>query len=284
MARPVHSDAVETQPDRSHAEQIESARNRAIKILTAAPKSRRQLEERLLRADEEPEIVTELLDRLERVGLLDDAQLAAMIVRTRFAERGQTRRAIAQELRRKGLDDVAEAALAQVDDADEAEAAVDVARSRLRRTATLDRPVRIRRALGALGRKGYSSGVAMQAIHRALAEEAAHDDGRPETDGSSEADGIVRSGVGRRRNRDGTPESAGREHEPEPAPGPGSDPEPGLEYDLEPAPEHDADAEVDLDASAPRLRRRGSASARRGDTTADDSWMEPDVGDDGHTV
>lgn len=115
-----------------------------------------------------------------------------MIVRTRFSERGQTRRAIAQELRRKGIGgEVAEEALAQVDDADEAGAAVEVARKKLRQTASLDRPVRIRRALGALGRKGYSSGVAMQAIQSVLAEEPAIPD-----DGGSTEDDLGDTGPG----------------------------------------------------------------------------------------
>lgn len=106
-----------------------------------------------------------------------------MIVRTRFSERGQTRRAIAQELRRKGIDgEVAEEALAQVDDADEAGAAIEVARKKLRQTASLERPVRIRRALGALGRKGYAPGVAMQAIQSVLADERATQDGSGSTD------------------------------------------------------------------------------------------------------
>ncbi len=115
---------------------------------------------------------------MENVGLLDDAQLAATIVRTRFSERGQTRRAIAQELRRKGIDpETADEALAQVDDRDEAGAAVEVARKKLRQTASLDRSVRVRRALGTLGRKGYSSGVAMQAIQTVLTEELDLHDG-----------------------------------------------------------------------------------------------------------
>jgi len=100
-----------------------------------------------------------------------------MIVRTRFSERGQSRRAIAQELRRKGIDDeTASQALSQVDEDDESEAALDVARARLRRTTSLDHAVRVRRTLGALGRKGYSSAVAMQAVRTALAEEPARDD------------------------------------------------------------------------------------------------------------
>lgn len=114
-----------------------------------------------------------------------------MIVRTRFSERGQTRRAIAQELRRKGIDPAtADEALAQVDDGDEAEAALEVARKKLRQTASLDRPVRVRRALGTLGRKGYSSGVAMQAIQTVLAEEPDQHDGGPGRDGLSRGDDL----------------------------------------------------------------------------------------------
>lgn len=147
-------------------------------MLTAAPKSRAQLAQRLAAKGVEEAITERLLDRFEQVGLLDDAELAAMIVRTRFAEKKQSRRAIAQELSRKGIrGPVAEAALDQLDDDDESQAALDLARSRLRRTVGLSPEVRIRRALGALGRKGYSSGVAMASIRAALAEEGAAEEG-----------------------------------------------------------------------------------------------------------
>ena len=159
-------------PPLSQQEQEEHARELALRMLTAAPKSRAQLAQRLAAKGVEDGIAGRLLDRFEQVGLLDDAELAAMIVRTRFAEKKQSRRAIAQELNRKGIrGPVAEAALDQLDDDDESQAALDLARSRLRRTVGLSREVRIRRALGALGRKGYSSGVAMASIRAALAEE-----------------------------------------------------------------------------------------------------------------
>jgi regulatory protein len=100
-----------------------------------------------------------------------------MIVRTRFAEKRQSRRVIAQELSRKGIPaDIAERALDQVDDQDESAAALDCARAQLRRTATLDNTVRIRRALGALGRKGYSSAVSMSCIRAVLSEECTSGD------------------------------------------------------------------------------------------------------------
>lgn len=159
-------------PPPSLAEQEERARELALRILTAAPKSRAQLAQRLAAKGVDESITERLLDRFEQVGLLDDGELAAMIVRTRFAEKKQSRRAIAQELNRKGISGpVAEAALDQLDDEDESQAALELARGRLRRTAGLSPEVRIRRALGALGRKGYSPGIAMTSIRAALAEE-----------------------------------------------------------------------------------------------------------------
>lgn len=170
-------------PPLSPLEQEEQARNLALRILTAAPKSRAQVEQRLAARDIDETIIGRLLDRFEQVGLLDDAELAAMVVRTRFAEKKQSRRAIAQELSRKGIPPaVAAAALDQIDDDDEDGAALELARSRLRRTQGLAPEVRMRRALGALGRKGYSSAVAMASIRTALAEEGAVDPGLPGDD------------------------------------------------------------------------------------------------------
>lgn len=79
---------------------------------------------------------------------------------------------------RKGIaPETAERALGQVDADDEAAAALDLARARLRRTVSLDRDVRVRRAMGALSRKGYAPGVAMASIRQALGEELDADPG-----------------------------------------------------------------------------------------------------------
>ncbi|WP_251150706.1 regulatory protein RecX [Cellulosimicrobium sp. Marseille-Q4280] len=147
-------------------------------MLTAAPKSRAELAQALARKGYPEHVVLPLLDRYEEVGLVDDAQYAEMLVRTRHSERGLSRRAISQELRRRGIDeDTSATALEQVDDDSEAEAARDLARSRLRRTAGLDRDVRIRRAVGTLARKGYSPGLAFEIVQRALDEEVAAAEG-----------------------------------------------------------------------------------------------------------
>ena len=148
----------------------ERARAYMLRALNAAARTRSQLAQGLATRDVERDLAERLLDRFVEVGLIDDSAYAHNLARTRFAERGLSRRAIAAELRRKGIDEVAaESALAQIDDSDELEAARALVHKRMPRMLGLDRTTRYRRLIGALGRKGYSSGVAMRVISEEMA-------------------------------------------------------------------------------------------------------------------
>lgn len=150
------------------------ARAIALRQLTAAPRSRAQLAEAMARRDVPEDVADRVLDRFTEVGLVDDAAYAEILVRSRHAERGMSRRALAMELRRKGVDDeVAREALEQVDDADEEQAARALARKKLRATRGLDREVRLRRAYGALGRRGYGGSLVSRVVREELAAEGA---------------------------------------------------------------------------------------------------------------
>ncbi|KAE8763831.1 recombination regulator RecX [Georgenia thermotolerans] len=150
----------------------EVARTIALRQLTAAPRSRAQLEAALAKRDVPEDVAARVLDRFTEVGLVDDAAYAEMLVRTRHAERGLARRALAAELHKKGIDpEVAGAALAQVDDADEEAAARRLVEKKARSTAGLDRQVRRRRLAAMLGRKGFGPGVAMRVVDEVLAAE-----------------------------------------------------------------------------------------------------------------
>lgn len=154
----------------------EKARETLLRILTAAPKSRAELEQSLARKGYPEAVVGPVLDRFDEVGLVDDAAYADMLVRTRHAERGLSRRALAMELRRRGIaEETAADALEQVDPDDERAAALALARKHVARTRGLDRDVRVRRAVGALGRKGYAPGVSFGAVRDVLAEEGEDD-------------------------------------------------------------------------------------------------------------
>ncbi len=78
----------------------------------------------MARRDVPEDVAARVLDRFTEVGLVDDAGFADVLVRSRHESRGLARRALAVELRRKGVgDEDARAALAQIDDADEEAAA-----------------------------------------------------------------------------------------------------------------------------------------------------------------
>jgi regulatory protein len=148
------------------------ARAIALRLLTSAARSRAQLAEAMARKDVPDEVAERVLDRFTEVGLIDDAEYARMLVRTRHAERGLSRRAIAVELRRRGIDDeVAGEALEQVDAADEETAARALVRRKLASTSGLDLQTRSRRTLAALGRRGYPPGLVARLVREELAQQ-----------------------------------------------------------------------------------------------------------------
>ena len=155
-----------------HQEAVEAARDIVLRRLDRSPAPRAALAGLLARKEVASDVAQEVLDRLESVGLVDDAAYAAALARTRFAEKGAARRAIADELRRKGLrEGDIRAALEQIDSDDEAVAALALARKKLAATRGLEPVARRRRALALLGRRGYSREDALCAVDRALAEQ-----------------------------------------------------------------------------------------------------------------
>lgn len=114
----------------------------------------------------------EVLARFEDVGLIDDAAFAAAWVDSRHHSRGLARRALARELRTKGVDStVIDEAVGRLDSDSEEETARALVARKLRSTRGLDREKRLRRLVGMLARKGYSEGLALRVVRRALEEE-----------------------------------------------------------------------------------------------------------------
>ena len=81
------------------------ARKILLDQLTGRARSRHELADKLRGKDVPDEIATRLLDRFEEVGLVDDAAFAQAWVSGRQQGKGLAPRALAQELRRKGIDD-----------------------------------------------------------------------------------------------------------------------------------------------------------------------------------
>jgi len=141
------------------------ARKILLDQLTGRARSRADLAKKLAQKNVPDEIAVRLLDRFEQVGLVDDAAFSREWVAQRQSGKGLAKRALAQELRRKGIaDDTARAALDDVDPDDEVEAARMLVRRKLRSVQGLDRDKAVRRLVGMLARKGHSSSVAFRIV------------------------------------------------------------------------------------------------------------------------
>ncbi|WP_299446936.1 regulatory protein RecX [uncultured Phycicoccus sp.] len=151
------------------------ARQIVLRQLTAAPRSRSQLEQALRRKNCPDDVAADVLDRMEEVGLVDDEAYAGMLVRSQQSGRGLARRALRQELRRKGVDDdTADAALAEVDPHAEEDRARELVAKKMRSMHGLEPHVQTRRLAGLLARKGYDAEVAMRVVREAVREAPEH--------------------------------------------------------------------------------------------------------------
>jgi regulatory protein len=143
-----------------------------LRLLTAAPRTRAQLDQALRRRGMTQSAADAALDRLAGAGLIDDAAFARAWVDTRHRGRGLARRALTAELRQRGVDEGdVRAAVADLGPEQEAASARRLVEAKL--AATRGRPLatRMRRLTGLLARKGYPPGMAYRVIREALEQE-----------------------------------------------------------------------------------------------------------------
>ncbi len=160
---------------------MERARAICLRLLTGTPRTRKQLADALEKRGIPEDAAEEVLSRFEDVGLIDDAAFADAWVESRHHGRGLAGRALARELRTKGVDAaLIDEAVGQLDaDQEEATARELVAR-KLRATRGLERDRRLRRLAGILARKGYAEGMALRVVRQALEEEGEDTEGLDE--------------------------------------------------------------------------------------------------------
>jgi len=155
------------------ADPLEVARAIVLRQLTAGPRTRAQLAQVLARRGVPTEVADRVLERFTEVGLVDDAAFASAWVESRHSGRGLARRALAHELRRRGVAEptVAEAVDGLDPDRERATARALVDR-RLPGTRGLSGEARLRRLVGQLARRGYPPGLAASVVREALSGEA----------------------------------------------------------------------------------------------------------------
>ena len=149
------------------------ARERALRLLLYRDRSVTELQGRLADDGFPDHVVDDVVAALGSTGLLDDARFAEGFVRMLVRSRGYGRERALRELRAHGIaDDVAMNTLDQVAPAgDEAERARTLAHRMARSGDTVER------LAARLVRRGFASGVALDAARFTLKSVAADDDG-----------------------------------------------------------------------------------------------------------
>jgi regulatory protein len=146
-----------------------AARTIGLRMLETSPRTRSEIAAVMARKGVPEDAATEVLDRFTEVGLIDDAAFATAWVTSRHHGRGLARRALANELRKRGVDEeIAGQALSAVTTDDEAIAAEALVRRRLRTMSGLSREVQTRRLVAMLARKGFGGSMAYRVVAGAI--------------------------------------------------------------------------------------------------------------------
>ena len=151
-----------------------AARELCLRLLATRPRTRAELAGTLQRRGVPEAAATAVLARFADVGLIDDAAFARAWVESRHHSRGLARRALSAELKQRGVNgqDIT-AAVGALDPEEELATARRLAAKGLPASRGRPLPVRIRRLVGLLARKGYPAPVAYRVVREALDQEGA---------------------------------------------------------------------------------------------------------------
>ncbi|MGB3333985.1 MAG: recombination regulator RecX [Mycobacterium sp.] len=151
----------------------EQAKTLCLRLLTVRARTRAELAGQLTKRGYPDEVSDRVLDRLTTAGLIDDTDFAEQWVRSRREHAGKGRKALAAELRTKGVDeDVIAGALEGIDAAAERDRAEQLVHAKLRRETLGADDVKVtRRLVAMLARRGYNPSMAYDVVSTELAAE-----------------------------------------------------------------------------------------------------------------
>ena len=146
----------------------ETAFQRALKFLSHRNRTEAEIRAQLAHHGVLPELVDETVSRLNESGLIDDRRFASQWIENRAEFRPRGRRALAYELKQKGIaqDAIAEA----LEDLDEDELAYQSALKYLKKLAALNWLDFRKKMYAHLARRGFSYTTIAAAVHRVWSE------------------------------------------------------------------------------------------------------------------
>ncbi len=161
------------------------AKSICLRLLTDSARPRANLFQALKKRGIAEDVANRVLDRYAELGLIDDDAYAQSYVRTKHKERGLGKRALAMELRSKGIDDdIAAQALLEVDIEDEWERGRVLIGKRIGSAMAAGPATARRRLVGLLARRGYSASMSYELVNSALRDYGVGDADLVETDDS----------------------------------------------------------------------------------------------------
>ncbi|MGO2519240.1 MAG: regulatory protein RecX [Microbacterium sp.] len=163
---PEHSAEQEIDPDRTR----EAGAEALVRKLRARSLSVSEARQVLRKHSLDGSQIDDVIDGFCERGYLDDMALAEQLVASGIERKGQGRVALSRAMAQRGIPrDVVDAAMGDVPD-DDAERALEFARTKARSLSRLDFDTALRRLVGQLARRGYGGSIAMNAAKTALAE------------------------------------------------------------------------------------------------------------------
>ena len=140
-----------------------------LRALTRRDMSEREVRTWLSSRDVPENDVEEWVERMQRLGYVDDLRMATHLVDKLVARGGKGRGVIVQKLTERGIDrSTASEAVSHLDDDSQQRQATELAVARASRMGTLADEAARRRLHGFLARRGFSSTVIREAVHHAL--------------------------------------------------------------------------------------------------------------------
>jgi regulatory protein len=140
-----------------------------LRLLAVRPRTRQELASALRQRGIPREVAADVLERYGEVGMVDDRAFARAWVTSRHHGKGLAGRALARELRRKGVEsDAIGEALDEIGGEIEAKTARELVDRRLTSERSGHADATMRRLVGMLARKGYAPGVAFRVVREAM--------------------------------------------------------------------------------------------------------------------
>ena len=159
----------------NEANELTAAYDRALNLLTFRARSARELHRRLVQKGVTAERADRVITKLREVGLIDDADFARQLTRSKMSA-GASRRRVHQELFKRGVPrEVADEAVEQVvgeEGLSDAESIERIARKKWRSLSSVDELTRRRRLFAFLARRGFDSDDVSRVVRQLAGETA----------------------------------------------------------------------------------------------------------------